>query len=194
MLTSSIFKHHANSTQLDVVLPGGSAGIDSSLIQKIVEDSYKHGNSVIAFNYPYFERGDENSSGPELLEELETVNDYLEMLKPFGFKQIRFVAKSLGGIIASYYLRNVEDQDRYSIVVLGYIPEEVDLKNFKGSIKVIQGDKDKFGDIEAVKADLVGAVSTNISYFAIPHADHSYRDPETKEPVYENEVIQLINS
>jgi hypothetical protein len=34
-----------------------------------------------------------------------------------------------------------------------------------------------------------GAVSKDITYLSIEGADHSYRIPETKEPIYENKAI-----
>ena len=55
---------------LDVVLHGGSQGMDSGFMNKIIEASRIEGNSVVAFNFPYIERGEENSSGQELLEEI----------------------------------------------------------------------------------------------------------------------------
>jgi hypothetical protein len=63
-------------------------------------------------------------------------------------------------------------------MIFGYDIGYIDLKTFPGKIVIIQGDKDKFGDIEAVKNDMKGA-------------DHSYRVPETKEPIYEDEAVKM---
>ncbi len=65
---------------------------------------------------------------------------------------------------------------------------------FPGKISIILGEKDKYGNIEVVKNDLKNAVSKNIEYFEIQKADHSYRNPQTKELVYENEAIEVFKS
>jgi hypothetical protein len=50
----------------------------------------------------------------------------------------------------------------------------------------------KFGNLESVKKDLQNAVSKEITYHEIPHADHSYRDPQTRKPIYEDDVIEVL--
>lgn len=190
-LTNFNYYHNSKAETLDVVLQGGSHGIDSSILQKVFNKSKEKGNSVIAFNFPYYERGEGNSSGPELKEELGTLQNILDLAKYKEYSKVRLVAKSLGGIVASYYLANLSEEEvnRFSIVILGYVTGDVKLKNFKGRITVIQGEKDKFGGIDVVKEDLKDAVSKDITYLEVEGADHSYRNPETKEPVYEDNAI-----
>lgn len=185
-----------SSDTLDIVLQGGSYGIESPFMQKVITVCEKSGHSVVAFNFPYFERREERSSGPELKEELETLGKVMKDCQAENYQQIRLVAKSMGAIVASFFLRKLsrEDQARYSIVVLGYVLGGIDLKSFSGKITVIQGERDRFGGIDKVKEDLRGSVSKKINYFEIKGADHSYRNPETKEPVYEEEVINLLTS
>lgn len=191
-LTSFNFHHNSKAETLDVVLQGGSHGIDSSILQKVFNKSKEKGNSVIAFNFPYFERGEENSSGPELKEESETLQNILDFVNYKEYSKVRLVGKSLGGIVASNYIQNLseEEAERFSVVILGYVTGDVKLKNFSGSITVIQGEKDKFGGIEVVKEDLKDAVSKDIKYLEIEGADHSYRNPETKEPLFEDNAIE----
>jgi predicted alpha/beta-hydrolase family hydrolase len=190
-LTSFNFYHNSKTDTLDVVLQGGSHGIVSSILQKVFNRSKEKGNSVIAFNFPYFERGEENSSGPELKEELEALHNILDFVKYKEYSKVRLVGKSLGGIVASYYVESLteEDSKRFSVVILGYVTGDVKLKDFSGSITVIQGEKDKFGGIGIVKEDLKDAVSKDIKYLEVKGADHSYRNPETKEPVFEDDAI-----
>ncbi len=197
MSFSISFNHYYNSqsSQLDVILQGGSHGIDSSILQKVFENSKQKRNSVVAFNFPYYERGDENSSGPELKEELNTLQQILDYCNYKEYKHIRLIAKSLGGIVASYYLNKLsnEEMSKFSVVILGYVTGQVELTNFTGAITVIQGEKDKFGGIESVKENLKTAISKNITYIEIPLADHSYRDPETKESKYEDLAVAKID-
>lgn len=180
--------------KLDIVLQGGSYGIESTFMQKVIKTCKQKGNSVITFNFPYFERGDNHSSGPELKEELATLTKQMNKYNANKYQHIRFVAKSLGAIVASYFLRNLNarEQEKYSVVVLGYVTGSIDLHSFKGKIDVIQGELDKFGDINVVKKDLKNSVSKKITYHEIKNADHSYRNPKTKKPTYEDQAIQIL--
>jgi predicted alpha/beta-hydrolase family hydrolase len=196
MNTSFLHFHNSKTQTLDVILHGGSQGIDSSLIQKLFESSKKKGNSVIAFNFLYLEKGSEQSSGPELKEELEALKEMLSLAQSDNYTEVRLIAKSLGGIVASFYLNELteESKKRYQIIVLGYVTGDVKLKEFAGKITIVQGEKDKFGNIDVVKKDLENAVSKEITYYEVKDADHSYRVPETKEPLYEDDVIKLLNN
>ncbi len=189
------FKYFYNNKAktLDVVLHGGSQGMDSDLINKIIETSRKNGNSVVAFNFPYLERGEENSSGPELIEEVDALQSILSFCQVDNFDSVRLIGKSLGGVVAGHYLKKLKhDQlDKFSLIIFGYDIGYIDLKSFPGKIVIIQGDQDKFGDIEAVKNDMKGAVSRDVVYLSIIGADHSYRVPETKEPIYEDEAVRV---
>lgn len=184
------------SPVLDVLLHGGNQGMSAPIMTKLFDTSVAQGNSVMAFSFPFFDRGEDHSSGPDTLEEIDALKTVLEYCHGNDYKRIRLIGKSLGGIVASYYLRKLlpTEQKKYSVIILGYILGDIDLKNFSGNIKIIQGEKDKFGNIEAVKNDLKNAVSKNISYFEVVGADHSYRVPETKEPKFEDEAVRLTLS
>lgn len=185
--------YNNKSKTLDVVLHGGSGGMDSNLINKIVDASRKSGNSVVAFNFAFFDRGEENSSGPELIEENGALQSVLDYCQSERFENIRLIGKSLGGVVAGSYFKKIDGDQlkKYSLVIFGYDIGYIDLKGFPGRIIIIQGSKDKFGDIEAVKNDMAGAVSKNVTYLSVEGADHSYRIPETKEPIYEDEAVKL---
>lgn len=193
-LPSFQFFHNSHSNTLDVILHGGSKGIESSLIEELYQLSKNRKHSVLAFNFPYLERGEENSSGPKLQEELATLRSLLGFVDAGFYQHVNLIGKSLGAIVASFYLKSLPPKllKQYSVVVLGYITGGIYLKNFPGKIVIIQGEKDRFGDIEAVKGDLKGASSRNIKFYEIKGADHSYRVPETKEPIYEREVIKIL--
>ena len=105
------FKYFYNNKAktIDIVLHGSSADIDSDFINKIMETSKKIGNSVIAFNFPYFERGEEHSSGPELIEEIEALKLILNNCQSEKFESIRLIGKSLGAVIAGHYLKQIDN-------------------------------------------------------------------------------------
>ena len=187
------FIQNNNSDTLDVLLHGSKGGMNHSLMQKIFDECVRQGHSVANFNFPYFERGDQNSSEDELIEELEALKFVLNKCNANDYKHIRLIGKSLGGIVASYYLKTLskEEQSKYSVVIFGYIKGYTNLKSFNGDVYIIQGEKDKFGDIKTVKNDLEDAISKNINYFEIKNADHSYKN-ELKEPVFEDEAIDIF--
>lgn len=189
------FKYFYNNRakNLDIVLHGGSQGMDSDLINKIIEASQKNGNNVVAFNFPYIERGEENSSGPELIEEVDALQSILSFCQVDNFDSVRLIGKSLGGVVAGHYLKKLDPNqlDKFNLMIFGYDIGYIDLKTFPGKIVIIQGEKDKFGDVEAVKNDMKGAISKDIVYLSIKGADHSYRVPETKEPIYEDEAVRV---
>ena len=188
------FFHNSEAEVLDVLLHGGSKGVTSSFIQKIFTACQKKGHSVIAFNFPYLERGEEHSSGPELKEETKTLKNILKIAKYRNYKNIHLIGKSLGGIVISHFLKQLtkKEQKKYSIILLGFVVGSVTLKGFTGKITIIQGEKDRFGDIKAVKRNLENAKLRKVKYYEIKGADHSYRIPKTKDPIYEEQVIKLL--
>lgn len=194
-MIKSLKLHKNNKSEvIDILLHGSKGGMNHSLMQKIFNECIKQGHSVANFNFPYFERGDQNSSGDELIEELEILKLVLNDCGASKYKHIRLIGKSLGGIVASYYLNSLtpDDQSKYAVVVFGYIKGYTNLKSFKGDICIIQGEKDSYGDIKIVKNDLKNAVSKNIKYFEIKNADHSYKN-ESKEPIFEDEAIEVFS-
>lgn len=196
--TSFHYVYNSKSEILSVVLHGSSKGINSPFIEKIFETLKDLGESVLAFNFPYLEKGRDNTSGPKLKKEVNELRKMLNFVDGNRYKHIRLVGKSLGAVVASYYLKSLtkKEQKRYSVVVLGYVKSNggIDLESFLGSVVVIQGENDQFGNIKAVRENLKGAASKDIQYFEIKEADHSYRDPETREPKYEDKVIEILQN
>jgi predicted alpha/beta-hydrolase family hydrolase len=182
------FYHKQASNRVLVVLHGsGTEGVESSFIAKVIEALTKTGNSVFGFNFPYCERGDESSSGPELTEEVEALKRVINQLHGNGYK-VTIVAKSLGGIVASFYLEQ-NPSDEIELIVLGYVVGDVKTQAVHNNLKaVIQGENDRFGGIDAVKNEL-GDIPAKI--IAIPSADHSYRNDQ-KEPIYQDNAIQEL--
>lgn len=186
--------HNQNTETANLILHGGSKGIESEFIQKLFDASVKTGATTLAFNFPYLDRGEENSSGDELMEEVQSLSSAIDLLKTLGGKRINIIAKSLGGIVASYYLTNKERDlgITFSLFVLGYVVEDVkvpivDLDKFV----IIQGEKDRFGDAEKVESRLQKH-STKVTHIInVPAADHSFRD-EQKNPIYEDRAIEEL--
>ena len=183
------------SNTLDVLLHGAGGGMEHSNMKKTFDVCVEKGHSVVNFNFPFFERGEEHSSGPELVEEIETLKKILSDCHAKKYKHIRLIGKSLGAIIAAKYLSQLkpEEQNKFSVIIFGYDTGMINISTFAGKISIIQGEKDKYGDIDVVKNDLKNAKAENIQYFEVPNADHSYRN-EQKEPVYEDIAINYFKN
>lgn len=175
-----------NSKIVYLVLHGGGPeGIETPFISNIINSLSNKNTSVFGFNFPYCERGEENSSGPELLEETETLNQVVEFLRKEGYAKIIIVAKSLGGIITSYWLEN--NSRDVEVVILGYVIGSVKTENLKDRLRlVIQGENDRFGDARAVKKDLDDH-GLQAEIIEVANADHSYHNNQ-KEPVYQSQA------
>jgi hypothetical protein len=69
------------SDTLDVLLHGAGGGMNHTNMIKVFDVCVKQEHSVVSFNFPFFERGEENSSGPDLIEEVETLKKILTECK-----------------------------------------------------------------------------------------------------------------
>jgi alpha/beta superfamily hydrolase len=183
-----------DSDTLIVVLHGIKEGMEDDFMQKVISKARESGHSVVAFNFTYLDRHDDHSSGPLLLEEIKALKNVLDFVQSTSYTHIHIIGKSFGAIVASYYLKTLglEAQKQYEITVLGYVLGDIDLKGFSGKISIIQGEYDRYGGIEKVKENLKSARSQDISFIEIPGGDHSYRDPNSKEPVYVEQAIGKI--
>ncbi|HEU4914304.1 MAG TPA: alpha/beta fold hydrolase [Candidatus Saccharimonadales bacterium] len=182
------YYHKLNSKTVYLVLHGGGAGgVEAPFISSVISALSGTGNSVFGFNFPYCERGEESSSGPELAEETATLQTVIEFLRSEDYEKIIIVAKSLGGIITSYWLARHPNED-VSVVVLGYVIGSVKTDALAGKIRlVIQGEHDRFGNAAAVEEELAKH-SVEARIIELPKADHSYRN-EQKEPAYQEAAI-----
>lgn len=187
--------NHKKSEIFNIILHGGSKGIDSEFICKLHDRSVEQDQSVISFNFPYIDRGEQTSSGIELYEEQKSIDSIFNLVRQFNPKKIRVIAKSLGGIVIAKYLLNSPKEnttDIFELIILGYIIREIDLTSFNGGIKVIQGSLDRYGNAESVREDLLAQGLRNFKTIEIGGADHSYRNPETKYAEFEDEVVDLV--
>lgn len=182
------------SKTLDILLHGLKVGMDSGLVSKVFDRSETVGNSVVAFNFPYFSRGEKNTSGEDLHEELDAVRQVLKFARSNEFTEIRLIGKSLGGIVAGEFLKTLpeEEQLKFKVVVLGYDTGDIDLSTFPGEITVIQGSEDDHGTYAQVMTDLSKSKASKINYVNIQGGDHSYRDSSDKTINHEDEAVEAV--
>ena len=162
-------------------------GVETDFISSIFDAIAATKNSVLCFNFPYCERGEESSGGPKLKEEVDALKQVVDFAHLEGFYEIRIAAKSLGSIITSYYLEQYPDS-QIELSILGYIPGEIKQRAISNNLKlVIQGTNDRFASPVEVRK-MVGDLAEVVE---IVDADHSYRNSQ-KEPIYQEIAIKEL--
>ena len=194
ILPSMEFYYNSRSEEIDVILPGSTRGTDSEFIQTLYQAGKKEGMSVVTFNYPFHERLEKKGFGEKVDEEVRALESVLEYCRADGYKKIRLLGKSLGGVVSGEFLSRLSqsEQKKFELVVLGYDLGWINIMNFREKIVIIQGSEDPFGGVDLVKKDLENATSTEIEYYEIKGADHGYRDPQNGAPIYLKQVVELL--
>lgn len=183
------YKYYRKNKSKLIIHGGGPVGVETDFISAIFDTIAKTNNSVLCFNFPYCERGEENSSGPDLLEEVSTLKQVIDFVHAEDYDHITIIAKSLGGIISSYYFAKYPDKS-IDLIILGYIPDEIKQNAISENLKlIIQGENDRF----ATPSEVQKITGSKVAIIEIKNADHSYQD-HNKEPIYQKEVLnRLIN-
>lgn len=186
------YYHKAGSKTVHLVVHGGGPeGVESSFIARVIDGVTTLKQSVFGFNFPYCERGEENSSGHELIEEVAALQEAVTFLRAEGFEKIVIIAKSLGGIVTSYWLEQYPAKD-VEVVILGYVIGSVKTPALQQNLRaIIQGELDRFGNVEAVKEHLAKNSVVDTEVIEIPQADHSYRNAN-KEPEHQEQTVSIL--
>ncbi len=180
---------------LDVILHGSGKGFETSeSIQKIFKTSKLMARSVVMFNFPFIERGEEHQEERSREEEIETLKNVLDICEAGKYQKIRLIGKSLGGIVASEYLTGLsnKDQEKYELVILGYIPGETKVNSLVCKITIFQGSDDDYGNIQDVRDEVVEASAEEISMFEVSGANHSFKDSVTGMAGPFDRVLELL--
>ena len=159
---------------------GGTAGIESPFISRIISTVADSQKSVFGFNMPYCERGEETASD-NLIEETAALTNVIDFLRKEGYDKITIVAKSLGAIVASFYFEKNKADD-LEVVILGYVIGSIKTATIAPYVRcVIQGELDRFGDRQAVLAEISPAgFGDEIRVIELAEADHSYKNTQGK--------------
>lgn len=186
-LTYKYYKKN-NGKKIYIIVHGsGPVGVETDFIASIFDAVAATKTSAICFNFPYCDREEENSSGPELREEVAALKCVVDFICSEGYKNIGIIAKSLGGIVASYYLEQYPN-NKIKLAILGYIPSDIKQTAIINNLGfVIQGENDRFASPSEIK-EIVGS-STEV--VEIKNADHSYRNNK-KESIYQNIAIERL--
>ncbi len=184
--------------QAVVIVPGSSGGMNQSLCRAVFDESVRRGFTTVSFEYPYFVRGEQASEGlGDLKEESETLLDALCLLSELRIRRKHVIGKSLGGIVACKVFAEDPPADWGidHLTVLGLIAEDYDMANLAGlRVDVIQGEADRYGDSEHVRAFLAESGRSDIRVTGVKDATHSFRDSATdKEPLHEQEAVDAID-
>lgn len=172
-----------------LVLHGISEGISSDFMQSIYKGLADRGETVLAFNWPYLDAESEPSK--DLLDERAALQSAVDFLRNEGYTQLHIVAKSLGGIVASRWLEQQPSDLSVEVGIMGYVIGDVTTTALADKLRVVvQGERDRFGNAEAVKHELVRHNIT-ATVIDIADADHSYRN-QAGEPVSQQQAIEQL--
>lgn len=175
-----------------MILQGGNFGVDTEFIKAVFQESINQGFSTLAYNFPYYDRGDSVTSD-ECQEEVKTVHEAVDFLLSTGAKEIMIIAKSVGSVVAGKFLSKSSNVQISSIVILGVPLKYIRFEEFAGQkLQIVHGELDKFGDSKAVQ-DAVLSAGIKATITPIPDADHSFRDESGNEPGKQKQAIEAID-
>jgi len=172
------------SDQVFLLLHGENNGFESPLMSQIF-DALRAKGSVYAYNFPYIAKGGIPSEG--LVDEVASFDQAIKFLVEEGkYQKIVVVGKSLGAIVASFWLTEHKPEVTMELVVMGYVRKSVKTAALKDTLKlVVQGAEDRFGNGGAIEQELAN-YGVEADVIEILGADHSYR------PGHEAEAIMAI--
>ena len=184
------FHKGGNSKRVFLLLHSFTEGHESEFMQNMFTTLSQHNQSVFAFDFPYLSRREKPSDN--LDEEATALQSVTEHLRGEGFEKISIAAKSLGGIVASRWLRNYPDQESTKVSVLGYVIGDVDTDALRDHLNVVvQGQKDRFGGAYEVRDELKKH-NVEAPVVEIPKADHSFRNIETGDTSKQPQAIHVL--
>jgi predicted alpha/beta-hydrolase family hydrolase len=186
-------KINNSQDELFVINHGASEGINSDFMNKLQNRLDKANKNYIFMQMPYKNRGEERSSGPETIEELNTVSDLFNELSLFSYSKISFIGKSLGGLIFSRFItQNITKfNGELNFTQLGFLVGEITIPSTINSFHIIQGENDKYGSLADVNSIIEDNKDLPIKLTVIKSADHSYRD-SNKNPIYHDLAIDAV--
>ncbi|MYB39701.1 hypothetical protein F4X86_00165 [Candidatus Saccharibacteria bacterium] len=190
-LTYKYYRKNGSREACLVLHGGGTAGVESPFISRIISAVADSRRSVFGFNMPYLERGGQSTS-EGLEEEVEALAEVIYFLRGEGYDKITVVAKSLGAIVTSFYLEKNKAAN-LDVIILGYVIGDVKTAAIAPYTKcVIQGESDRFGGRQAVLDELDRAgFGGKIEVVELAGADHSYRNARG-EPEFQPLAIDCL--
>lgn len=200
MKTTTKIHINPKAESVDIILHGASAGIELPFMQSLFEKSIEAGNSAMMFNFPYIEQGEDSRPSDDLREEVDTLDDIIKFVKQFDYKHIRFIGKSLGGLVASKYISEILSIKQvpftYELLILGCIMPYYDFK-ISGitSVTVIQGSDDDYGkpiDVEELLTNIVQGEDVKVQVHEVENANHSYHTPGTKDGAQVGQALSFV--
>jgi len=95
-----------------------------------------------------------------------TIKQVIDFVHTEGYNRITIIAKSLGGIISSYYFAKYPNKS-IDLIILGYIPNEIKQNAISENLKlIIQGENDRF----ATPSEVQKIVGSKVAVIEIKNA------------------------
>ncbi len=192
---SSIYNLHyfesENSDILNIILNWFNDTSKSEFISLLFDYCKKNNQSVVSFDYEFQYLNQDTSSWSELEVESNTLDQIIKKYA-WKYKKINFIAKSLWAIVVSKYLSKHKLEKEYTIKILWYIHDEIDMTSYINKVSVIQWERDRFWSPEEISKKIQDKYWTKVDILAIPWWDHSYRNEDKTSLVWQELIIQFI--
>lgn len=173
---------------LNIILNGFNDTNESKFIKLLYNHCKQNQQSVISFDYKFQYLNQDQSSWPDLEEEIYTLDLIIQKYST-RYEKINFIAKSFGGIVTSKYLLNRNIANDISVKILWYIHDDVDLTSFITKVTIIQWERDRFWTPDEIRMKIIQKYKTDyIDIITMPWWDHSYRNIEKTNFVW----LQII--
>lgn len=166
-----------NKEKLNIILNGLNDKSDSEFIKYLHSCCVEVNQSVISFDYEFQFLGYNKTSWPELEVEVDELDQIIKQYA-WNYKKINFIAKSLWGIIVSKYLKYHAMESEFSVKILGYIHNEMEIETFISSVSIIQWEYDRFGSPTQIDQRIQEKYHQSVSIVVIWWADHSFRNTD----------------
>lgn len=176
---------------------GAGAGMDHDFMTAVAQGLALNGIEVIRFNFPYMVQRSIDGKRRPPDRQPKLLADFNHHIEHFSNRELVVGGKSMGGRMASLIC---DDANVLGLACLGFPfhppkkPEKFrgeHLANIKTPTLILQGDRDTFGNKEAVsRFDLSSAVS--VEYLA--DGDHSFHPRKSSGYTDQQHLISIIDS
>lgn len=166
-----------NKDILNIILNGFSDKSDWEFIAWLFDYCKENNQSVISFDYEFQFLGQDKSSWPELEVEVSQLASIIEDFT-WNYKRINFIAKSLWAIVLSRYLgKHVFVRD-FTVKILGYIHDDIEMWSYISKVSIVQWERDRFWSPTEIQHKIMTKYNTSVPILAIIWWDHSYRNTD----------------
>lgn len=180
-----------NNDVLNIILNWFNDTSKSEFISLLFDCCRENNQSVIAFDYEFQYLKQNTSSWSDLEIESKTLD---QVIKQYAWKyeRINFIAKSLWAIVLSKYLSKNELKKDYTVKILWYIHDDIDMASYINKVSIVQWERDRFWSPKEISQKIEDRYWVKVEILNISWWDHSYRNEDKTSLVWQEIITQFI--